>query len=388
MSVDMTTQSIAVADNWEKVGNDYIGSSPSGAVSGTPVISGFSGSFGQGNTITLNVSNVTTKNSTQVMFAVGDSGQNGVDATTILPNQPALDASNYKHSTAKSFMGSGASLLAEMQTGATGSEDTYVDLGSPQDAIYFSSLSWVDVNTVGANTDGQQLKLQRFNAEGGHSGEPMLAQTLFWNTDDVVMTNDYVYLFTTGRNTSSPKNNKYSVSGFGNWKRTQMYWQASDVDQDNGSVWLLEHDERDGTTYHGGAEWTTGNAFNDPSVLQSTNPEIWIPKQNWCTRRSSDSASQNMTKVWLPFYKRGSSQVDVYVDGIYINNSLERVELGNASTYETCTKRVVQEQTNRQSSSIAFECYEANFTASDDIYAFAFNEFGEYSVGHLIRSGA
>ena len=33
MSVDMTTQSIAVGDNWVKVGNDYVGSQPNGATS-------------------------------------------------------------------------------------------------------------------------------------------------------------------------------------------------------------------------------------------------------------------------------------------------------------------------------------------------------------------
>lgn len=94
-----------------------------------------------------------------------------------------------------------------------------------------------------------------------------------------------------------------------------------------------------------------------------------------------------MQRIWLPFYKRESAQIDVYVDGVYVNDSCERVELGNAPTWEACTKRAVQKQTNRQASSIAFECYEAQFAASDDVYAFVFNQDGVYSAGHLIRNG-
>lgn len=55
MSVDMTTQSIAVADNWVKVGNDYIGNQPSGATSGGTAALGWSAPSGlsDGNTLTI-----------------------------------------------------------------------------------------------------------------------------------------------------------------------------------------------------------------------------------------------------------------------------------------------------------------------------------------------
>jgi hypothetical protein len=55
MAVNMTTQSIAVGDNWQKVGTDYIGSSPNGAVSGGDAALGWSANDGvaDGNTITI-----------------------------------------------------------------------------------------------------------------------------------------------------------------------------------------------------------------------------------------------------------------------------------------------------------------------------------------------
>lgn len=46
MSVDMTTQVVAVGDNWTKVGNDYVGSSPNGAVSGGNAALGWSAANG------------------------------------------------------------------------------------------------------------------------------------------------------------------------------------------------------------------------------------------------------------------------------------------------------------------------------------------------------
>ena len=55
MSVNMTAQSIAVGDNWTKVGNDYVGSSPNGATSGGTAALAWSAPSGlaDGNALTL-----------------------------------------------------------------------------------------------------------------------------------------------------------------------------------------------------------------------------------------------------------------------------------------------------------------------------------------------
>ena len=49
----MTSQSIAVGDNWVKVGNDYVGSSPNGAASGGTAALGWSGTLADGETLTI-----------------------------------------------------------------------------------------------------------------------------------------------------------------------------------------------------------------------------------------------------------------------------------------------------------------------------------------------
>lgn len=55
MSVDMTTQSIAVADNWVKVGSDFVGDKPNGAISGGNAALGWSAPSGivQGSSVSL-----------------------------------------------------------------------------------------------------------------------------------------------------------------------------------------------------------------------------------------------------------------------------------------------------------------------------------------------
>jgi hypothetical protein len=353
-----------------------------------PSISSFSGTYGQGNSLTLNVSGTTDKNSTQLIFMSGVVASDGDDA---LPNQPALNASNYKHNVVDSFMGTGACLLAEMAVSAAGSEDTYWEFPA-QSELYMSIVAKLEFNTVGINTDGQQLKMTRFNAGTGHSGEPVATRTQFWNTDDVVITTMNGDLFMgLAWDTIDAHNEDIRNNGLGNWNRTQMYWKASDNDVANGSDWWMETDQRDGTDYFGGREWFPSyRDLNDPDQINvwPTPPSIYKPLIKHVTRTAADSNQNGMTKAWLPFFKRNSSQIDSYVDGVFINDSLERVELGNASTWIASTKRVIQEQTNRGSSSIVFNCYEANFVASDDVYAFVFNTDGEYSTGHLIRAGA
>lgn len=387
MTISVNLNSYAVNADGSKNSNYPNGDKPA-------EITSVSGTYGQGNELTLTTTQATTKNTTQLMFACGDSAENGNDATAIVASQPVSNASNYKHSTAKSHMGTGASLLAQMQSGAGGSIDPYIQLASPQSELYFSSLVNIDINTAGLDSESQQLKMQRFNAEAGSSGEPALGRTLFWGTDDTNVTSSHSTIFSgAGLQYWPAARSFYELGLLGDkWFRTQMYWKASDVDTANGAIWYLESNETDGDTYLSArGPWPDYEDMNDPdqsnpSADISTWYKQWTPMDKLVTRRTGDSAGQNIDKVWLPFFKRDSSQIDVYVDGIYINDSCERVELGNASTYEACTKRVIQKQTNRQSGSIAFECYEGNLTTSDNVYAFVFNEDGTYSQGYLIRA--
>ena len=89
----------------------------------------------------------------------------------------------------------------------------------------------------------------------------------------------------------------------------------------------------------------------------------------------------------LPFYTIGITDCIAWADLIGVNDTFERVELGNNPSMDDCTKLVLQKQVSRTTNSIAFEVEEGNFDSSDDIYAFVVNGDTQYTAGTLIRAG-
>ena len=87
----------------------------------------------------------------------------------------------------------------------------------------------------------------------------------------------------------------------------------------------------------------------------------------------------------LPFYQLGIPNLKVWADCIYVNDTPERVELGNAPTMDACTKLVVQRQVTRTSTGIEIQVEEGNLQASDSVYVFAVNDDTQYTQGFLIR---
>jgi len=96
--------------------------------------------------------------------------------------------------------------------------------------------------------------------------------------------------------------------------------------------------------------------------------------------------NESLTHILLPFYSRYGS-IEVFIDCLYLNDSAERVELGDAPVMDNCGKLVVQKQTARSGSEISIEVEEGNFEASDNVYAFVVNSDTQYTAGTLIRSG-
>lgn len=78
MSVNMTAQSIAVGDNWTKVGNDYVGDQPNGGISGGTSALAWSAPSGlaDGNTLTITTDGTydfgTKAQAAPVLYDLGD----------------------------------------------------------------------------------------------------------------------------------------------------------------------------------------------------------------------------------------------------------------------------------------------------------------------------
>lgn len=64
------------------------------------------------------------------------------------------------------------------------------------------------------------------------------------------------------------------------------------------------------------------------------------------------------------------SNPGIYFDDIYIDNTLARVEIGDAPIYENCTRRMMQVPTSWSENSISVIFNSGNFSTSDQLYLY------------------
>lgn len=76
------------------------------------------------------------------------------------------------------------------------------------------------------------------------------------------------------------------------------------------------------------------------------------------------------------------------MDDFYADSSWARVEIGNASTYESCTHREIQIPTSWGASSISVTVNTGSFVTDDAAYLFVTTDAGDVSAGYPITIGA
>ena len=76
-----------------------------------------------------------------------------------------------------------------------------------------------------------------------------------------------------------------------------------------------------------------------------------------------------------------------YWDDIYIDNSWARVEIGDASTYENCSRREMQIPTSWSPDSITIKVNSGSFNDGEYVYLFVLDTEGNASSGHKIMIG-
>ena len=76
------------------------------------------------------------------------------------------------------------------------------------------------------------------------------------------------------------------------------------------------------------------------------------------------------------------TEIDLYYDDIYIDNSWARVEIGDAATYANCTHREIQIPTAWSSTEITAIANYGSFNDGEQVYLFVVDEDGEASSGY------
>lgn len=80
----------------------------------------------------------------------------------------------------------------------------------------------------------------------------------------------------------------------------------------------------------------------------------------------------------------GASRADAYYDDVYIDNTWQRVELGNNANYDLCTHREIQIPSSWSDNLISISVNQGSFEDSSDVYLFVVDAEGVASNGYPI----
>lgn len=157
---------------------------------------------------------------------------------------------------------------------------------------------------------------------------------------------------------------------------------ASDTVADNTSFhFQVEMIDSGAGTYDGTLrQWT--------NVNQSTY-SLWCNATNQRFRTISATLGHvTLGELWQP---TGNSGAYVYLDNVYVDNSLARVEIGNASTYGACTHREIQIPATWDVGSITATVNQGTFANGNTGYVYVIPSTGYVDVntsGYQVTFGS
>jgi hypothetical protein len=337
-----------------------------------PVINSVSGTFEDGNVITLTGSNFSTKRSSQLLFTdfsegvVGQRSEhfhywNMVGTADYLIVDDVLDAP----------IGSGKVLRAHpIQQTFT---EIHHELDQDADEIYLEA--WCRINRVDftATPDAPQIKAFRVvdgTGEASMQDRPLNVAILFDSAGDLQVTAAPVV-----------GNSAWYGTPPGNdvWAKYTMYMRKGELDEATGERFVHVHSENS-FTFSG----LPGAHFGSPGgTVASTE---YAGEQ--ITIHTSATAAYLFRRIALPYFQRAQQETIVDIAQMYSNDSKERVVIGDASTWAACdhTKTHCVSINNRELDSISFVAEDGQFP-SGALYAYVINRDGEYnSNGFLVRA--
>lgn len=299
---------------------------------------------------------------------------------------------SYGVTTSDSFLGTGACIVANTVLGLpwTAQGNPIINFGN-HDECYYSYMRKTVMNVWGDNAEGLQIKLERpLIKSGGHTGA--LSSIIFYNTTGA---NSYAGTGQTQMsweaNSASPSygspTNASLTEHFGAWVRTWGYHRKNASSTSNGAVFYCIKNETSKTCYFnftGGGKNANDSRTGSSSLTPFFNPRYVAESSNG----TYDGIGQ---EFWLPFFKRNSAQLDMYVDGLIINDSPESVWLINGTNVDTAMatgKAVHIPQSSRSGSTITATVWLGDLLTSDNIYVTVFNSNGTYSTPVLARAAS
>lgn len=181
---------------------------------------------------------------------------------------------------------------------------------------------------------------------------------------------------------ASPSEQSYFQNHRGTDSNTQ-YWTHNYISDDTWFYMMLIADY--GTAGESDGSWRgylgkSGSAINSTPV--QTNVEVINSGYGNIDSIKLDNYIGNCDDAEGMVECTDPTEVELYYDDIYIDNSWARVEIGDQDTYANCTHREIQIPAAWSATEITVTANTGSFGAGDSVYVFVVDEDGVASAGY------
>lgn len=322
-----------------------------------PSISGVTGTISNGQSITISGSSFGTKSTAAPVvwdnFETGTSGQAVAGKTPVIGSSWSIGTSQGTptYSTASLRTNSSRSVALGFNSSVY---RNYLQIVNSSDELYFTfwarryspdsnGRNWKPYYLYSSNYSQPDQALGTWSPDMGGwrvgldysdgTGGP----TIWGPTDDIVDLN-------------------------GKWIRFEVYVKQSSANTSNGATVVTMHYEADNT------------------IKSLSNTAI---------KTNTSTTKYGMINIGQYEMSQSGHTATVYIDDVYFDTSRARVEIGNASTWSSCTRREIQIHSGWGTSSITAKINQGAFSGGQTAYLYVVDSNGNVnSQGYPITFGS
>nr|BBJ03797.1 hypothetical protein YBY_16450 [Marinobacter nauticus] len=332
---------------------------------GSPVINSVSGSFTEGAQATITADNLTAKRNGQLRFIdfkdeILDQKVTGITQDSGTPGYVAKSGGIF------------GGVMAECHAIQQSLNTAAIVLEQGEQELFFEG--WAHIQTPDFDSGGdEQIKLFRI-VPGSSLGDS--AQ----NQNPTINFMVHTAFIVVGQPDVNP-GSWYANGTFpwNEWSRWTMYLRLGDEGIANGERYA-KVGAINKWTYSG----VPGGHFASPTGA--------VHESEWRgePQVTCDSATTGLLqRIFMPYYTRSDQETISRIDRLYLNDSPERVVVGDASTWGACdpNKSFILRQVSRNNSEVVVDVDTLGPLSSGPVYLYVFNSDGLYNeAGYLWRA--
>lgn len=332
-----------------------------------PTISGISGTVSSGQSITISGSDFGTKSTpTPIKWDNFESGEHG----GTISGWDLTYGNNVKYSNVGNRTGSSLCYAAGVTTADDPSNanasNSRITLNSGISATKIFASYWIKWNW-GEITGGQIKHGVHLCREYPGSSAPRINTVLYYSNNNPYWqgTGTYTPGFCSSGIDSCTLWGSANMYPTDTWVQVEVQIEQSTADLEDGSL----------ISWVGKSTGAMVKVVNFPG--------------NICLRKSDADYNYAQINVWT---WAGNDEGDgysttIYYDDFYVDNTWARVVIGDASTYDNCTRREVQIPTAWDTGEITVTINQGSFGATDTAYLYVVDDDGTPSSSYEITFG-